>query len=438
MPSIEDTHKMAQSDTWMSDTGLETVVSRVENKLDHVALDDTWKEIEENTIPLTPKAGSSIGFAIDLDGVLFHKGDNKVGYDEPLPGALATLKRLENLKVPFVLLTNRIYRSGKRGSAQLKKALKLQSLSPYQLIHRLTPFKYLVPLFGHKHVLVIGSNLHNYRKLAKSLGFKDVYLPEDFYEVYPELASKAFSTSRRQDLASRAQTLRENLHAKGPDVEISAILVFCSDGPVGADEDLSSPNKLLVQILKSESGDLRIKETRQKIYYETCYTEYEDFRKSLERDWEAETRRPALLHQFEVGGKPAAPMYSYADEMLREHQQELHGDDVEDFERVVIIGDTPECDMRGTNRHKMTRGQGDKWKSVLVASGSHDFGADGMPEGEDRPDAVADDFSEAVISSLRTFGVDFGPLEDSEDDDKSEWSYGYGSEDEEENGNQRP
>ncbi|KAH6701974.1 hypothetical protein BKA61DRAFT_661389 [Leptodontidium sp. MPI-SDFR-AT-0119] len=436
MPSIEQTPTLAHAGTGMPDTKLETVLHRVDSKMDFVSLDDTCEEMEKSIIPGTPKAVSSIGFAIDIDGVLFQNGGK---YNEPLPN-------------PIRLLTNRLYRSQEYGLTELRKELKLPSLLPYQLIHRLTPFKYLVPKFGHKPVLVIGSDRYDNRSIAQSLGFTDVYLPEDFYEVYPKLASKAFSTSTRRDPASRAERLRDGLHTKGPDVEISAILVFSSGSRLKTDEDLS-PNKLLVQILKSHSGDLRIESrfngttffpnngyqqthATPKIYYETCYHKYEDFRESLERDWEAETGRPVLLHQIEVGGEPANPMYSYADKMLRQYQRELHGEDVKDFERVVMIGDTPECDMRGANRHKMTPGQGDKWKSVLVASGSHDFQKEGMPEGEDRPDAVADDFSGAVISSLSTFGLDTGPFEGCENVEECEWqdcSDSDGSEDDEDN-----
>ncbi|KAH7360953.1 hypothetical protein BKA65DRAFT_195657 [Rhexocercosporidium sp. MPI-PUGE-AT-0058] len=429
MSFSEQTLTMAQSHADMPDTKLEPVMRhRVNSKMDLVSMNDTCDKIEKSIIPSNSKAASSIAFAIDIDGVLFkYKGE----MNRPLPGALATLKRLQDLQIPLVLLTNRMYCTPEFGLEELRKTLGLPSLSPSQLINPITPFKLLVPQFGRKPVLVIGHASDPNRSLAESLGFTDVYTPEDFYEVYPKLAPKAFSSVKPSKSSPRAKKLHEGRHTKGPHVEISAILVFGCGSQVFQDEDVS-PNKLLVQILKSHSGDLRIESRANgknflpnkgyqqtyapKVYYEACHPRYRHFRALLEHAWKAETGRP-LLHQIEVGGKPAAPMYHYAEKMLREHQRELHGDDADalEIEKVVMIDDTPEYDMRCVNLWNERSGKGDKWRRVLVASGAHDFVREGLPGGDDRPDSVADDFSEAVVAALDSHGVYFGTIEDSED-----------------------
>ncbi|XMA08550.1 hypothetical protein WAI453_001341 [Rhynchosporium graminicola] len=384
------------------------------------------EEIKKSIIVLPLKIVPTVAFAIDIDGVLLNKHD-------PLPGALATIRKLHDIKIPFVLLTNRLYYGTYAGTMDLRKSLALPTLRPSQLIFCLTPFKLLLPRCFDKPVLVVdfnGERNRTNRKVMTTMGFQDVYIPEDFYEVYPEVAPAAFFNSKPWDPATRAREIRDCRSNEGSKVEISAILVFgTGDSSLSpAEEFARSPNKLLTQILKSQSGDLRepARSNGDKsfpndgyqqshapmIYYEISSNEYQRWRRQLQLDWKKETGRD-LLHQHEIGGKPASSMFTYAKKMLDKQQKILYGEYANSVEKIVMIGDTPSCDVTGTNWYKKRPGQGDAWKSALVEGGTWNKERDGVPKQLDAPNFLAPGIEAAVRWGLETFGMgDPGTLED--------------------------
>ena len=206
-----------------------------------------------------------------------------------LPGVKETLANLQERGMSFVIKTN--YQNddcdlGENGRAitDLSKILNLPSLSPEQLIQLPTPFRKLVLKYRRKAVLVFSPGLdededERVREYADSLGFEDVFTPRDYYAVWPHLAPTGYIPGSPPNRTSpQAKRLFNTRNQKGPAVEIKAILVFgqvdpkapngkhtlqngvvtCEGGKGSLGRGYQMPTKLLIPILKSHTGDIRI------------------------------------------------------------------------------------------------------------------------------------------------------------------------------------
>ncbi|KAL2074885.1 hypothetical protein VTL71DRAFT_8664 [Oculimacula yallundae] len=381
---------------------------------------DTVEEIEKSDIVAPQNVTSRIGFAIDIDGVLMkHPNKNQL----PASGCAVYTSKTARPK-------NSI-RPSHQSHVHFSRAWKL--------ILRRTPFKFLLPQHKYKPVLAIGHRGTDTRWTAEHLGFQDVYVPKDFYEVYPDLTPKALSKKKYTNPGSRAENIRKGFSSNGVRVEIGAILIFGSgDTMYGPVEKLKawSPNKLILQLLKSASGDLGDptsfngdksspddnyqQSSAPKVFWDTGFNAYHDFRMSFEKAWERETGLdPELCRQYEVGGKPSETVFRYASMMLKRRQRELHGESAKRLEKIIMVGDTPKCDIKGVNYHKVSSDEEKIWKTVLVESGSWDK-VDGFLDKWETPDVVVRGVEEAVRWGLETHGQTSEEIEATEDSKDSE------------------
>lgn len=127
------------------------------------------------------------------------------------------------------------------------------------------------------------------------------------------------------------------------------------------------------------------------------------FRAALEGVW-SETTSGATLTSTVIG-KPHAHTYHYAERVLLEHRAQLLGGlnktTLPKLERVFMVGDNPESDIRGANNFESP--QGTEWTSILVKTGVWREGT--TPKYT--PKVVADDVLAGVKWALKQQGYEF-------------------------------
>jgi HAD superfamily hydrolase (TIGR01456 family) len=126
------------------------------------------------------------------------------------------------------------------------------------------------------------------------------------------------------------------------------------------------------------------------------------FQASLQGVWDATTKGAALSKT--IIGKPHAATYKYAENVLQKHRAELLGGvgrmkrDVTKLDRVFMVGDNPESDIRGANEYESSDGV--EWTSVLVKTGVFREGT----EPAYKPDVIVKDVFDAVKWALKQEG----------------------------------
>ncbi|PVH68869.1 hypothetical protein DL98DRAFT_599154 [Cadophora sp. DSE1049] len=259
-----------------------------------------------------------------------------------LPGAKSTLAYLQEQKIPFVLTTNYQYDTqelGEGGEAitDLRNILGVEELEARQLVQCPRVFRELVLRFRRKSVLVFSPGSESgagfeddekVRDFAESLGFEDVYMPDDYYAVYPNLAPAGYKLPRQ--ISSQARKLKLGMNQKGPCVEIKAVLVFGHPKPnerqnedkTEGEEGYHMPTKFLIPILKSHAGDLRTESPfngkkclpnngyqqawAPKVWFDGVglgVERGERLRREMEKVWWGETGREELRGCFVLGGE---------------------------------------------------------------------------------------------------------------------------------------
>lgn len=107
-----------------------------------------------------------------------------------------------------------------------------------------------------------------------------------------------------------------------------------------------------------------------------------------------------------VAGKPYAETYKYAERVLNSHRAQLLGGsggikrDVTKLQRVFMVGDNPESDIRGANDYDSPHGT--EWTSVLVKTGVYRPGS----EPKYAPKVIVDDVLAGVKWALKEEGWD--------------------------------
>lgn len=124
------------------------------------------------------------------------------------------------------------------------------------------------------------------------------------------------------------------------------------------------------------------------------------FRAALEGIWKDTTDGAELKKK--VIGKPYSETYAFAERVLQKHRAELlgrsFGDQISRLDRVFMVGDNPESDIRGANEFQSPNGT--EWCSVLVKTGVYRDGS--RPKYE--PKATVDNVLEAVKWALHQEG----------------------------------
>lgn len=113
---------------------------------------------------------TTLGFVFDIDGVLYSKWGC-------LRRASRTLKYLQEMKIPFVFLTNRWQETASEGASWVRKTFDLTAIAPIQYISGPSPFARLAPRFADELVLLVGLNTERTKYMAKILGFNNVITP---------------------------------------------------------------------------------------------------------------------------------------------------------------------------------------------------------------------------------------------------------------------
>ncbi|KAK7223935.1 hypothetical protein V2G26_011938 [Clonostachys chloroleuca] len=350
-----------------------------------------------------PKRTAPFAFAFDIDGVLLHES-------RPIPGATETLRHLQAHQVPFILLTNGGGKHESERVADLSDKLKVP-LSVDNFVQSHTPFQQLVGDLHDRNILVTGSNAEKIRTIAEQYGFKNVITPADILLNYPSIWP--FEPLMESVYASTARPL-----PKG-DLKIDGIFVF--NDP----RDWALDIQIIVDLLLSENGVLG------------TYSSNNGRSDLPDRGWQSDGQPPlffsnpdlfwsAAYHQPRFGqgafqgalrgvwsevtggselncrtiGKPYTYTYEYAERVLNSHRLKLLGQDASSdvlpLQRVYMVGDNPESDIRGANEYNSSDGA--LWKSILVRTGVWNP-ARGDPT--HTPDWIADNVSAAVNYALK-------------------------------------
>lgn len=123
------------------------------------------------------------------------------------------------------------------------------------------------------------------------------------------------------------------------------------------------------------------------------------FREALEGIWSALTGGPAAGVNLvkHVIGKPFHETYAFAEERLIKHRQTMYPGNFPPLQKVYMIGDNPESDIRGANTYKSPHKT--EWISILVRSGIYQQGKPSWT-----PKAVQNNVAEAVRWALKHAG----------------------------------
>ncbi|KAG0639657.1 HAD-like domain-containing protein [Tuber brumale] len=348
------------------------------------------RRIHTRCIPLTRTLVTSLppkvlrpgrfGFALDIDGVLLRG-------PEPHPSAKKALTKLQQNDIPFILLTN---------GGGLSEAARCEDLSskldfpiaPSQLVQSHTPAKNYIQ--SYETILVVGGEGENCRKIAEEYGFKNVFIPDDFYATDPDISP--FSTSPPP---AYARNVPEG-------TKIDAIFVF--NDP----RDWALSTQLIIDLLHSDNGVYgTVAKPGLRKPVPTFFT-------NIDMVWASQYHIPrlgqgafreAVLSIFpripgarggaylRTLGKPTLPTFRYAQRLMVRSLVAKLGATSPDLktrilERVYMIGDNPESDIRGANR---SRPDGTVWWSILVRSGVWR-----EPHNTKSPMAIVDDVLAAV------------------------------------------
>ena len=378
-------------------------------------------------------------FAFDIDGVLLRSS-------RALRGATATLRRLQQQKIPFILLTNGGGHSERSRIATLSQVLDVP-LEERQLIQSHTPWRDHPARYGYKNVLVSGGKYDVCRRVAEEdYGFAYATIPFDLlahdHHVWPY-----HSLSPKEQACTRPLKL---------DTPIDAVYVYHDPRDWGLD------STVILDILRGQSpwaahtpagtrpAKIPVYFSNPDILWASAYAHgprlgQGAFRELLKTLWRTTTEElryanpcdpvtPAVVHdrtatapptpppsphpaaadkagelEYVQYGKPTTATYSYAHDVLLSITRHLHppspspstssdsaGGGV--LDRVYMIGDNPSSDILGA-RHFAHRG----WIPILVSSGVYRGTYDQAVarRGEIQARHLAEGVGEAVDWALR-------------------------------------
>ncbi|OJT10260.1 hypothetical protein TRAPUB_13214 [Trametes pubescens] len=232
-----------------------------------------------------------------------------------------------------------------------------------QIVQAHTILKSVAHKYADKPVLVLGGRNDDVRKVAEGYGFKHAYTTLDVLawkpEVWPyhDLLPEERATAKPVDFSR---------------TPISAIFVFHDP------RNWSLDIQVMVDVIRSRGliGEpyLDAPADQQPVELVFCNPDLlwkSDFSRS--RLGQGAFREAfQAVYQAVVGktyphvqyGKPTTETYKFAEKVLREQLEELHGSPAEQMPPVYMVGDNPESDIAGAN--------GAGWPSILVRTGVYD------------------------------------------------------------------
>ncbi|KAL7423421.1 hypothetical protein Q5752_001001 [Cryptotrichosporon argae] len=325
---------------------------------------------------------SRLAFAFDIDGVL------KQGHANVLPQARRVMQLLLGADgrlprpVPFIVMTN----SGGVPDDERRAALSSElgvELGKYQVVQSHTPLRALVAAYADKPVLVVGGRGDSCRRVAESYGLKHAYIPQDVIAWRPSIWDRTELTEEERAFVKPADFST---------LPIAAILVLHDTHDWGRDATL------ILELMSSVNGVFgtqRPDRRRQKdggevpLVFSNPDLEWRSeypllrlgmgaFSLAVSEVYKATTGLDLPFTQY---GKPHAPTYAFADDMLRQHAAAI-GANAEALS-VYMVGDNPASDIAGANAHG--------WHSILLRTGVYQGG-----EPAHRPTVICDDVEQGV------------------------------------------
>ena len=351
-----------------------------------------------------------------IDGVLLRSS-------KPIDGAAEALSLLRRQKIPFILLTNGGGKHEKERVAEISQKLNVP-LNTTDIVQSHSPFIELVNgtdeanALKHKRILVVGGDGDSCRLVAEQYGFRNVVTPGDIFVGNPSIwpFSKNFSNYYKTFARLLPKPLDPSDPTKG--LKIDAIFVF--NDP----RDWALDTQVIMDLLlssKGHFGTLSDKNGRSELpnhgYQQDgqppLYFSNPDlwwaaayplprlgqggFREALEGVWAATTGGPSKGIQLKktVIGKPFQGTYEFAERQLLRNRLNAFGGhaDLPLLQRVYMVGDNPESDIRGANSYRSHIGS--SWYSILVKTGVYGGG-----EPSWTPKAIVDDVQKAVQWAL--------------------------------------
>ncbi|KAI0204276.1 HAD-superfamily subfamily IIA hydrolase [Astrocystis sublimbata] len=391
----------------------------------------------------TSRTAPRFAFAFDIDGVLLHVA-------KPIPGATETLEYLQRHDIPFILLTNGGGKHERERVEELSQRLGV-SLSTDNFIQSHTPFQELVDRswssnptdqqlqksvedalekksgLADKNVLITGSDAAKSRLIAEAYGFRSVITPADILVSHPSIFPFNPLLKSHYEATARPLPSLDNL-------KFDAIFVF--NDP----RDWALDTQIITDLLLSQNGVLGTYSPRngrsehendgwQTDGQPDLYFSNHDlfwsasyhlprfgqgaFQAALAGIWRQITGGQAEMKRSTIG-KPHARTYGYAERVLAKWRAALleknksgagvgsgtETGGAQPLNRVYMVGDNPESDIRGANEYVSP--EGTEWNSILVKTGVYSQDRDGEPK--HRPTAVVDDVKGAVEWALEREG----------------------------------
>jgi len=251
--------------------------------------------------------------------------------------------------------------------------------------------------------------------VAEMYGFKNVVTPGDILMAYPTIwpFNQIFSDYYKS--ATRPLPLPVDLTNPTKSLKIDAVFVFNDPRDWALDSqiilDLLLSKDGILGTYSDKNGDTSLKNNGwQSDGQPALYFSNPDlfwatnhhmprlgqggFQASLEGIWNATTGGASL--QKTVIGKPFPHTYNYAEKVLNKHRTQLLGGrgKISKLQRVFMVGDNPESDIRGANEFESPTGA--EWTSILVQTGVFRRGS----RPAYAPKAVVDDVLAAVKWAL--------------------------------------
>jgi HAD superfamily hydrolase (TIGR01456 family) len=302
-------------------------------------------------------------------------------------------------------------------------------LSEENFVQSHTPFKQLaegsdtVESLKDKTILVTGGDGDKCRKVAEQYGFTNVVTPGDIIMAYPTIWP--FNQIFSDYYHSTHRPLPRAVDHANPEQSLKIDAVFVFNDP----RDWALDSQIILDLLLSKQGILgtysekngdeslpnngwqqdgqpKLFFSNPDVFWSTSYhlprLGQGGFQASLQGIWDATTNGAKL--ERTVIGKPFPSTYSYAERVLHKHRNQMLGGNgdvkkkVNRLERVFMVGDNPESDIRGANEFESPHGT--EWISVLVKTGVYRDGS----KPKYAPKAIVKDVLEAVKWALREEG----------------------------------
>lgn len=241
-------------------------------------------------------------------------------------------------------------------------------------------------------VLVVGGEGEKCRQVAEGYGFKDVITPGDIIKdnaattPFRKLTEEELAKSRKRDFSK---------------TKIEAIFVFADS------RDWAGDCQIILDLAMSKGGYVgTLSETFDEgppVYFSHNDIVWSAAHSNVRLGMGALRKMVETLFKDVTGGKeletiafgkPQIGTFEFATRLLKQWRKDEHGINAPP-ETVYFVGDTPESDIRGTNRFN-EKAKND-WYSILVKTGVYKEGT----EPAFKPRVTVDTVLDAVRYGMR-------------------------------------